>query len=107
MLLVLKNKDTLNLDSFSFKCCVGKKGLNKFKKEGDGTTPVGTFGLGNIYYRSDRVSKPITKFNCIKIKKNMGWCDDPNSKFYNKLIDIKSSANKEKMYRKDTGLVHP
>ena len=32
----------------------------------------------------------------------MGWCDDPNSKFYNKLIDIKSSANKEKMYRKDT-----
>ena len=102
MLLVLKNKDTLNLDSFSFKCCVGKKGLNKFKKEGDGTTPIGTFGLGKIYYRSDRVSKPITKFNCIKIKKNMVWCDDPNSKFYNKLIDIKSSANKEKMYRKDT-----
>ena len=101
MLLVLKNKETLNLDSFSFKCCVGKKGLNKLKKEGDGTTPIGTFTLGNIYYRSDRVPKPITKFNCIKIKKNMGWCDDPSSKFYNKLIDIKSSANKEKMYRKD------
>ena len=46
-----------------------KKGLNKFKKEGDGTTPIGTFGLGNIYYRSDRVSKPVTNFNCIKIKK--------------------------------------
>ena len=102
MLLVLKNKETLNLDSFSFKCCVGKKGLNKLKKEGDGTTPIGTFGIGNIYYRSDRVSKPITKINCLKIKKNMGWCDDPSSKFYNKLIDIKSSANKEKMYRKDT-----
>ena len=102
MLLVLKNKETLNLDSFSFKCCVGKKGLNKLKKEGDETTPIGTFRFGNIYYRSDRVSKPITKFNCIKIKKNMGWCDDPSSKFYNKLIDIKSSANKEKMYRKDT-----
>ena len=40
MLLVLKNKETLKLDSFSFKCCVGKKGLNKFKKEGDGTTPI-------------------------------------------------------------------
>ena len=101
MLLVLKNKETLKLDSFSFKCCVGKKGLNKFKKEGDGTTPIGTYGLGNIYYRSDRVSKPVTNFNCIKIKKNMGWCDDPSSKFYNKLIDIKLSANKEKIYRKD------
>ena len=101
MLLVLKNKETLKLDSFSFKCCVGKIGLNKCKKEGDGTTPIGTFGLGNIYYRSDRVSKPVTNFNCIKIKKNMGWCDDPSSKFYNKLIDIKLSANKEKIYRKD------
>ena len=102
MTITIKNKETLIYDDFIFKCCVGKKGLNKFKKEGDGTTPIGTFGLGKIYYRSDRVSKPITKFNCIKIKKNMGWCDDPNSKFYNKLIDIKSSANKEKMYRKDT-----
>ena len=92
MLLVLKNKETLNLDSFSFKCCIGKKGLNKFKKEGDGTTPIGTFGLDKIYYRSDRVSKPITKFNCVKIKKNMGWCDDPSSKL---------SANKEKIYRMD------
>ena len=101
MLLVLKNKETLKLDSFLFKCCVGKKGLNKSKKEGDGTTPIGTFGLGNIYYRSDRVSKPVTNFNCVKIKKNMGWCDDPKSKFYNKLINIKLNVNKEKMYRKD------
>ena len=31
----------------------------------------------------------------------MGWCDDPSSKFYNKLIDIKLSANKKKIYRMD------
>ena len=33
MLLVLKNKETLKLDSFSFKCCVGKKGLIKRAKK--------------------------------------------------------------------------
>ena len=101
MTILVKNKHTLEIEGFKFKCCIGKKGLNKFKKEGDGTTPIGTFGLDKIYYRSDRVSKPITKFNCVKIKKNMGWCDDPSSKFYNKLIDIKLSANKEKIYRMD------
>ena len=30
----------------------------------------------------------------------MCWCDDPNSKFYNKLIFTKDK-NKEKLFRKD------
>ena len=62
MLLVLKNKETLKLDSFSFKCCVGKKGLNKFKKEGDGTTPIGTFGLGNNILQKRQGIKTCYKF---------------------------------------------
>ena len=35
MLIKLKNKDTLIVDEFKFKCCIGKKGLTKNKKEGD------------------------------------------------------------------------
>ena len=33
----------------------------------------------------------------------MGWCDDPKSKFYNKLIKIKKNLkiSHEKLYRKD------
>jgi L,D-peptidoglycan transpeptidase YkuD (ErfK/YbiS/YcfS/YnhG family) len=31
----------------------------------------------------------------------MGWCDDPKSKEYNKLIKIPSQYNHEKLYRKD------
>ena len=33
----------------------------------------------------------------------MGWCDDPNSKSYNKLIKIKKNLkiSHEKLYRKD------
>ena len=33
----------------------------------------------------------------------MGWCDDPNSKYYNKLINIKknSEISYEKLFRKD------
>ena len=33
----------------------------------------------------------------------MGWCDDPNSKFYNKQIKLKKNLkiSYEKLYRKD------
>ena len=92
------------IDEFKFKCSVGKKGFSKNKTEGDYKTPIGIFDLGNIYYRSDRIKKPISKIKICKIKKNMGWCDDPESKNYNKLIKIKKNLklSYEKLYRKDS-----
>ena len=103
MIIIVKNKDTLLIDDFKFKCSIGKKGVCNKKVEGDLTTPKGIFNLGNIYYRPDRVQKPFSKLKSISIKKNMGWCDDPNSKFYNKLIKIKKNLkiSHEKLYRKD------
>ena len=103
MIIIVKNKDTLLIDDFKFKCSIGKKGVCNKKIEGDLTTPKGIFNLGNIYYRSDRVQKPFSKLKSISIKKNMGWCDDPDSKFYNKLIKIKKNfkIRHEKLYRKD------
>ena len=103
MIIIVKNKDTLLIDDFKFKCSIGKKGVCNKKVEGDLTTPKGVFNLGNIYYRSDRVQKPFSKLKSISIKKNMGWCDDPNSKSYNKLIKIKKNLkiSHEKLYRKD------
>jgi L,D-peptidoglycan transpeptidase YkuD (ErfK/YbiS/YcfS/YnhG family) len=43
----------------------------------------------------------LTKLKKIQIKKNMGWCDDINSKFYNKLIKSKKNIGHEKLFRKD------
>ena len=31
----------------------------------------------------------------------MGWCDDPNSKYYNKLIKLPFNYKFEKLFRKD------
>ena len=103
MTIIIKNKETLLFDDFKFKCSVGKKGFSENKKEGDYTTPKGIFRLGNIYYRADRLQKPQSKLKAIKIKKEMGWCDDPKSKFYNKLIKIRkrSKFNYEKLFRRD------
>ena len=101
MKITLKNKYTLKIDDFKFKCCIGKNGLKKNKIEGDKYTPKGTFKLGTLYYRKDRVKKPITSLKTKNIKKNMGWCNDSINKFYNKEIKVNKNIRHEKLFRKD------
>ena len=101
MTIKIKNKYTLLFDEFEFKCCIGAWGFASDKYEGDKKTPTGLFSLGDLYYRSDKVQKPKTKLKCIKIKKNMGWCNDIDSKFYNKKIKIKKKVRYEKLFRND------
>ena len=102
MTILVKNKHTLQIDEFKFKCCIGKKGLTKNKKEGDKKTPKGIFGIENLYFRKDRKNKPLTLLKCVEIKKNMGWCDDIRfPKKYNKLIRIKKKIKYERLKRKD------
>ncbi len=102
MTINVKNKHTLLFDEFEFKCCVGIKGFTVNKIEGDKKTPSGIFSLGNLYYRSDKIEKPKTKLKCIKIKKNMRWCDDINSKkFYNKIIKVNKNIKSENLFRND------
>ena len=102
MTIFVKNKHTLQIDQFKFRCCIGKKGLTKNKKEGDKKTPKGNFEVENLYFRKDRKKKPLTSLKCIEIKKSMGWCDDIHfSKKYNKLFKIKKNIKHEKLKRKD------
>ena len=102
MTIILKDKATLVFDDFIFRCAIGVKGITKKKVEGDKKTPIGTFSLGNLYYRKDRNIKPLTKLKCIPIKNDMGWCHDVNSKKnYNKLIKINKKIRYERLFRKD------
>jgi len=102
MTILVKNKHTLQINEFTFRCCIGKKGSTKNKKEGDKKTPIGTFKIENLYFRKDRLKKPSTSLKCVEIKKNMGWCDDIRfPEKYNKLIKIKKKIRHEKLLRKD------
>jgi L,D-peptidoglycan transpeptidase YkuD (ErfK/YbiS/YcfS/YnhG family) len=102
MTIFLKNKHTLEIDDFYFKCCIGKNGISGTKVEGDKKTPQGTFNIQHLYYRKDKLKKPKTSLKCIEINKNMGWCNDLKvKKKYNKLIKIKKNINHEELFRKD------
>ena len=102
MTIFVKNKHTLQIDEFEFKCCIGKNGSTRYKKEGDKKTPKGTFEVENLYFRKDRLAKQLTLIKCIEIKKDMGWCDDISfPKKYNKLFKIKNKIKHEELKRND------
>ena len=102
MTILVKNKHTLQLDEFKFRCCIGKNGSTNNKIEGDKKTPKGIFKIEKLYFREDRIKKPLTLLKCIKIKKDMGWCNDVRfPKKYNKLLKIKKGIKHEKLKRKD------
>jgi len=100
-MILVKNSGYLFFRKKKYKCAIGFAGTKKIKQEGDKATPKGTFKIIKIYYRKDRIRKLITCIKKIPIKKNMGWCDDPLSKEYNKLINIPNKVSYERLHRKD------
>ena len=95
------NNKFISYNNYKAKCAVGKRGISIKKKEGDFITPKGTFKIKEIFYRKDRVKSLISRLKKTVIRKNMGWCDDPKSKKYNKLIYFPFKHSAEKLYRRE------
>ncbi len=97
---ILINKKYLTFNNYKAKCSTGKRGIGLKRKEGDLITPKGKYKIKYVMYRKDRV-KIQSKIKKIIIKKEMGWCDDPNSRHYNQIIKLPSSYKYEKLYKKE------
>ena len=98
---IIINKKYLTFGNFKVKCSVGKKGIHTKKREGDLITPKGLFKIKEVLFRKERLKKLKTKIKIKPIKKNMGWCDDPESEQYNKLISYPFKFRSEKLHRSD------
>ena len=99
--MVIVRKNTLIYNDKSFQCAIGKNGTIEKKIEGDGYTPLGTYLIKEVFYRSDRVNLPNISFPTTAIKSNFGWCDDITSKEYNKLIKFPFKESAERLFRSD------
>ena len=97
---IIINKGFLKYKGHKFRCSIGKSGFSRSKKEGDLTTPMGVFKLGTLYFRKDRIKSVKFKLKKKIIKKNMGWCDDTQSKKYNQEINFPFQYSAEKLFRK-------
>jgi hypothetical protein len=100
-MIIVKKTGYLKYKNFRFRCALGMGGIKKKIKEGDNITPKGIFKITKIYYRPDRIKKIKVPIKTIKIKKNIGWCDDPKSDYYNRQIKLPTKFGYEKLYRND------
>ena len=89
------------LGSRRWRCTMGAGGVREDKVEGDAATPAGKFPLRRIYFRNDRMVLPKVRLPARPINEHDGWCDDPRSSTYNRLVHIPNEWSHEKMWRDD------
>jgi L,D-peptidoglycan transpeptidase YkuD (ErfK/YbiS/YcfS/YnhG family) len=93
---------TLRFQDMIFDCAIGKNGYTSQKQEGDGKTPLGTFALRQLFWRSDRLGEINHGFKLAQIiTADMGWCDAPEHEAYNKLVSLPFTASHEELWRVD------
>lgn len=82
----------------TFACALGRGGISADKREGDGATPAGRLGLVEVLYRADRVDRPVAELPVRAIRRDHGWCDDPDDPQYNRLVKLPLAASHERLW---------
>ena len=102
MQIFIRNKNTLLFDEFKFKCSTGKKDIPRIKKKVITRHQKEYIKLALYFTEKINIQILIQTWKK-KLLKEMGWCDDVRSKYYNKLIKINKQTKHrhEKLYRND------
>jgi L,D-peptidoglycan transpeptidase YkuD (ErfK/YbiS/YcfS/YnhG family) len=80
---------------------LGRGGIRANKREGDGGTPRGVFRLRRLWWRADRLARPMTQLPVRRIHGDDGWCEDPGDRRYNRPIRLKPDAPGDRLKRTD------
>ncbi len=81
-------------------CVIGKNGISKFKREGDGKTPTGTHQIVGMLYRPDKISQP--RKWALPIRPRDIWSDDVKDPNYNLMGNSSSLFGHEQLFRSDS-----
>lgn len=84
-------------------CALGRAGVTRDKREGDGATPAGRFAPLAAHFRADRGPRPRALLGLRAIRPDDGWCDAPRDRNYNRPVRLPYPARAEEM-RRDDGL---
>lgn len=82
-------------------CALGRGGIRALKREGDGATPRGRFGLDSAYYRADKLRRSPFALPLRAISRDLGWCDATSDRNYNRSVRHPYPASAECMWRED------
>ena len=82
-------------------CALGLAGVVRIKREGDGGTPAGRFRLLWGYYRPDRWRPPAAGVPLRPMRRDQGWCENPDSPRYNRPVRLPAADCTDRMWRDD------
>lgn len=91
----------LQAGPLTIRCALGAGGVSRAKREGDRSSPAGNWRLLCLFYRPDRAARWGARLPARPLRPGMGWCDDPESAAYNRLIAAPSRASHETLWRED------
>jgi L,D-peptidoglycan transpeptidase YkuD (ErfK/YbiS/YcfS/YnhG family) len=80
-------------------CTVGRGGVTRHKREGDGATPIGTHRFVGMLFRADRMTRPTDWARPIGAFD--GWSDDSRDMDYNHIVRLPHPFGHEKLRRSD------
>lgn len=84
-----------------FPCTIGRGGIRRAKREGDGATPAGVHRIVACLYRPDRLARSAVPDWAVPIGPRDRWCDDPAHPAYNHLVRAPFAASAERLARPD------
>jgi L,D-peptidoglycan transpeptidase YkuD (ErfK/YbiS/YcfS/YnhG family) len=80
---------------------LGRTGIKANKREGDGATPRGVFRLKRLWWRADRHPRPATSLPARRIDPDVGWCEDPGDRHYNRPVKLPPASKAGRLARAD------
>ena len=85
------------------RCALGKGGVVQAaqKREGDGASPQGRWRMKRVFYRPDRLGRPVTNLPVVPLSEADGWCDAADHPLYNRPISLPFAASHERLWRDD------
>jgi L,D-peptidoglycan transpeptidase YkuD (ErfK/YbiS/YcfS/YnhG family) len=96
-----KSQGLLSIGGRVYVCALGKGGIRALKREGDGGTPLARMRLLSCYVRLDHVAARATLLPMARISPNLGWCEVPGDRNYNRPVRLPYAASHETICRKD------
>lgn len=82
-------------------CALGRAGLSRRRREGGGATPRGAWPLRCVFYRPDRLPRPVSRLPVNALRPGDGWCDEPGDPMYNRPVRLPYPASAEALWRED------
>jgi len=80
---------------------LGRCGIKANKREGDGGTPRGTFHLKRLWWRPDRLGRPVTRLPVRQIGHHDAWSEDPLDRRYNRPVRRQAGEPGDRLWRED------